>query len=263
MDFHQVPYALAQAKANDANKIPDPGNGKTLNISVDDGVCAIDVAASASETRLLPPASGFGLNHRATVIANTVGASGTCAIQGVSLTAAGDLLDCRVVESGSTKAWRVVAVANTAGTARASSALVLDSGKGATGLGALEATYFNATVGLRMPYVSVAAAGSSISDGGTLIEGVNFVTASNGTKGVCLPSLVNADSLAGGDLSQIVVVINSVASNNLKVYPNVDDNVSINYGSAQAAYTLAGQKHAIFFGTGGIALNGWFTDLTA
>jgi hypothetical protein len=82
---------------------------------------------------------------------------------------------------------------------------------------------------------ALAAAGSSVADGGAIVNAVSVVSAADGTKGVVLPA-----AKAG----RTFLVYNSHASNGLKVYaPSGGD---INDGSADAAVTIEGKTLAIF-----------------
>lgn len=82
---------------------------------------------------------------------------------------------------------------------------------------------------------TVAAAGSSQTDATAITVLLTYVTASDGTKGVKLPT-----AAAG----LVYEVYNTVASQGLKVYPNTSDD--INDGSANAAVTIAGKTFARF-----------------
>lgn len=82
---------------------------------------------------------------------------------------------------------------------------------------------------------TLAAAGSAQGDAAQIVSDVVTVTASDGTKGVILPT---------GVAGKRVLVVNTVAAQNLKVYGKTG--AAIDYGAANAAYTLAGQKHALF-----------------
>lgn len=101
----------------------------------------------------------------------------------------------------------------------------------------------------RLNASSVAAAGSAQGSAALLAEGGNAVTASDGTKGVILPVAV-----AGA----LVLVANTVSAQNLKVYPA--SGATINYGSADAAVTVAGQKQILFWAQ---SATQWYSILTA
>lgn len=97
---------------------------------------------------------------------------------------------------------------------------------------------------------SLAALGSDLAGAAQLKPGVTAVTGADGAKGVRLPSG------AGGGVT--VLVVNTVDSQNLLIYPASGG--VINYGSASAAYTLAGRKHALLVS---VAADQWYTVLTA
>lgn len=96
---------------------------------------------------------------------------------------------------------------------------------------------------------TVAAAGSVQGDAGAVTAQTTTVTASDGTKGVVLPTAV-----AGME----IVVVNTVSGQNLKIYPA--SGAAIDYAAADAAYTLAGRKHAMFRAT---SATQWYAILTA
>lgn len=82
---------------------------------------------------------------------------------------------------------------------------------------------------------TLAALGSIQGDAAPIVAGYTYVTDSDGTKGVVLPTAV-----AG--LRR--VVYNTVASQPLKVYPNTSDD--LNNGSTNAPILLAGKSVAVF-----------------
>ena len=82
---------------------------------------------------------------------------------------------------------------------------------------------------------AVAAAGSAQGDAGALSDGMNYVSAADGTKGVVLPT---------GTPGRQVRVYNLHASNGLKVYPHSGGD--INDGTGDAAVTIEGKTLAIF-----------------
>lgn len=81
---------------------------------------------------------------------------------------------------------------------------------------------------------TLAAAGSLQGDAAAIASQVTFVTASDGTKGVILPTAVEGD---------MRIVYNTVAAT-LKVYPGSSDD--INDGSANAAIVLPAKQAGIF-----------------
>lgn len=87
-----------------------------------------------------------------------------------------------------------------------------------------------------IPTATVAAAGTDNTNAAAVALGFTVVTASDGTKGVKLPTAV-----AG----QIVIIKNNVSAQNLKVYPNTAD--KINGGTATTgSLTMAGLTAAMF-----------------
>jgi hypothetical protein len=82
---------------------------------------------------------------------------------------------------------------------------------------------------------TVAAAGSAQGDAGALADGLNYVSAADGTKGVVLPT---------GFPGRKVRVYNLHASNGLKVYPHSGGD--INDGTGDAAVTIEGKTLAVF-----------------
>lgn len=81
---------------------------------------------------------------------------------------------------------------------------------------------------------SVAATGSSQSDAAALTSQINYVSASDGTKGVLLPTAVAGLTIG---------VYNTVATNGLKIYPATG--ADINDGTANAAITIEGKTLAM------------------
>ena len=75
---------------------------------------------------------------------------------------------------------------------------------------------------------SVAAAGSTITDGGQLTTGVSLVTGANNTKAVLLPAITSP--------GEICFVVNTGESNTLEIFPDAAG-TSINAASAGAAFT--------------------------
>jgi len=83
-----------------------------------------------------------------------------------------------------------------------------------------------ASGGVRVPVAAVAAAGSTQSNAAALSEGLNVVSAADGTKGVVLPTAV-----AG-----MVVIVKNTAGAALKIYPATGG--TVNALSANAAYSI-------------------------
>lgn len=126
----------------------------------------------------------------------------------------------------------------TAGAVSASKALVVDASKDLAG-----ARFFNTSGG------SLAAAGNAQGNAGAVITENVGVTGADGTKGVRLPTAV-----AG----MFIRVNNTVAGQNLKVYPASGG--AIDAAAADAAYTLAGAKSALFFA---VSATQWYSCLSA
>lgn len=122
---------------------------------------------------------------------------------------------------------------------------VLD-GATAGGLDASKAVIRTAASGITLKTLAINAAGSSQSNATAMTADVNIVAASDGTKGVKLPTAVVGHS---------VTVVNTVATtgNTLKVYPATG--AAINGGSANAAVVLGPGKSATFSCT---ALLTWY-----
>ena len=79
---------------------------------------------------------------------------------------------------------------------------------------------------VRLPVAAVAATGSAQGDAAALVEGLNVVSAADGTKGVKLPTAV-----AG-----MVVIVKNTAGAALKIYPATGG--TVNALSANAAYSI-------------------------
>lgn len=82
------------------------------------------------------------------------------------------------------------------------------------------------------PVGTVAAAGSTVADGGALTNAINYVTGADGTKGVVLPDCVPDDKRKGVQIK----VINS-ANAVLKVYAASSSQIAA--GSVDAAVSVA------------------------
>lgn len=82
------------------------------------------------------------------------------------------------------------------------------------------------TGAVRLPVAAVAATGSAQGDAAALSEGLNVVSAADGTKGVVLPTAV-----AG-----MTVIVKNTAAAALKIYPATGG--TINALSANAAYSI-------------------------
>jgi hypothetical protein len=83
------------------------------------------------------------------------------------------------------------------------------------------------TGSVRLPVAAVAAVGSTQANAAALSEGLNVVSAADGTKGVRLPTAV-----AG-----TVVIVKSTAAAALKIYPATG--AAINAVTANDAYSIA------------------------
>lgn len=96
----------------------------------------------------------------------------------------------------------------------------------------------NPTVGgyLKRSKGTLAALGSNQATAAIITKEVTQVTASDGAKGVKLPTPVGGEE---------IVVVNTVSGQALLVYP--DTGGTIDYAAANAAYSLAGRKHARFY----------------
>lgn len=138
----------------------------------------------------------------------------------------------------------------TAGIGAATKAVVLDANVGITGIvhcttsnllcttaTMTTASITNATVSgnFAIKRATVAAAGSAQGNAASITAGFTSVTASDGTKGVVMPA---------GTAGALVLVANTVAGQNLNVYPA--SGAAIDAGSANAAVTVAGSKTQLF-----------------
>lgn len=83
------------------------------------------------------------------------------------------------------------------------------------------------TGSVRLPVTAVAAAGSTQANAAALAEGLNVVSAADGTKGVRLPTAV-----AGA-----VVIVKGTAAAVLKIYPATG--AAVNAIAADGAYSIA------------------------
>lgn len=92
------------------------------------------------------------------------------------------------------------------------------------------------TIAAPQASTAVAAAGSAQGDAAALSEGLNYVSAADGTKGVILPT--------GYPGLGPIKVYNLHASNGLKVYPHSGGD--INDGTGDAAVTIEGKTVATF-----------------
>jgi uncharacterized membrane protein len=100
---------------------------------------------------------------------------------------------------------------------------------GASALQAVTATSVTATSvtgAIRISVATVAAAGSTQGDAAALAEGINVVSAADGTKGVILPTAV-----AG-----MVIIVKNTAAGALKIYPATGG--AINAVAANGAYSI-------------------------
>ena len=108
---------------------------------------------------------------------------------------------------------------------------------GASALQAVTATTITATTmtgnsagtstgAIRLPVAAVAAAGSTQGNAAALAEGINVVSAADGTKGVILPTAV-----AG-----MVIIVKNTAAGALNIYPATGG--AINAVAANGAYSI-------------------------
>lgn len=104
---------------------------------------------------------------------------------------------------------------------------------------------FGSAAKLAFASSTIAAAGSVTGDATAITTQFTYVTASDGTKGVKLPTTTTAGT--------VIIVHNTVNAQNLKVYPPTSG--TINGGSADAAVVVAGEETAFFFW---VATNTWF-----
>jgi uncharacterized membrane protein len=96
-----------------------------------------------------------------------------------------------------------------------------------TGASALQTvTATTVTGAIRLPVAAVAAAGSTQGNAAALAEGINVVSAADGTKGVILPTAV-----AG-----MVIIVKNTAAGALNIYPATGG--AINAVAANGAYSI-------------------------
>jgi hypothetical protein len=165
------------------------------------------------------------------------------------------LQDMKVMPTGGSTAQTLADLAAVAAGLSAAEAGVLDGVTPGTGL-ASKALVLDASGNVTMPAAgnfalsraSVAAAGTDATNATVLTAQVNAVTASDGAKGVALPT---AATTAGP-----VLVINTVGTANLLVYPVNGGNDQINALAEDAAYTLGPGRGAWFVPTSGTQ---WYT----
>jgi hypothetical protein len=117
--------------------------------------------------------------------------------------------------------------------------------------GTVEATFDSAGLTLasgntlKLDVGTIAAAGTDNTNATAIVDQLTYVTASDGTKGVILPS---------GSIGEIYVVHNTVNAQNLKLYPPASG--TINGGTATTGnVVVAGEETAILMK---VAANTWF-----
>lgn len=89
---------------------------------------------------------------------------------------------------------------------------------------------------IKLALETVAAAGSTNADAAALTKQVTYVTASDGTKGVILPSTA--------EIGEFFIIHNSVNAQNLKLYPPASG--TLNGGTATTGSVLiAGEETCI------------------
>lgn len=92
------------AKETKANRIADPGNGNAINVTFDDGVCLLSIAA-VGETRSLESAASVPIGVHVTVVADTITNSGTCILHGVTFSVAGQTVVFTVTSVSGVNTW--------------------------------------------------------------------------------------------------------------------------------------------------------------
>lgn len=101
----------------------------------------------------------------------------------------------------------------------------------------------------RMPVSTVAATGSTQADAAPLLEGLNWVTAANATKGVALP--------VGVPGMRVIVKNDDTANAVLKVYSVNGGAAAINAVASGTAYSMAAKTCVEFLC---YSANQWFTE---
>lgn len=117
MSGHRIFADLYKGKNINAQKVVDPGNGGTIfpaltngtnfSAGLDDARVALVIAVSTAETRVLadPETYNIPVGVQITLNANTVGANGTCTVNGAYLNVAGQVAKFEVIETSGTRSW--------------------------------------------------------------------------------------------------------------------------------------------------------------
>mgnify|MGYP007071611090 CR=1 FL=1 len=97
---------LRECKASGANLLRDPGNGGTLYLPIDDGLCLLTLAA-AGETRALRAAADVPLGVRVTVVVDQITGGGTCTMEGITFSVEGERATFECHQYNGARAWYV------------------------------------------------------------------------------------------------------------------------------------------------------------
>ncbi len=210
MSAHNTPYHMYQGPL----LIDDPGDAAT--IVIDRYGAVVPIVSAAAETRTLAVPTKAGI--LATLVLDTDGGDVTLTVtSGYNAAAdtaivfgdAGDCVTFMSIKIGSNYRWRVVGQEGTDAVVEV-----------------LTATTLTATT-LKLAVTAVAAAGSAQGGGGSLLAGLNVVSAADNTKCVDLPSAATGT---------VVVVASATAAKTLPIFPAVGE--SIDNAAANAAITL-------------------------
>lgn len=131
------------------------------------------------------------------------------------------------------------------GTSGAASLVLMTNGTARMTFDSSGGVAFGSAGKLAFASSTIAAAGNSQGTATAITTQFTYVTASDGTKGVILPTTTTAGTM--------FIVHNTVNAQNLKVYPPTSG--TINGGSANAEVVVAGEETGFFFW---VATNTWF-----
>jgi len=216
----------------------DPGDAGTIAVDRWGAVCPVVTAAAETRTLARPTKAGLFCTvevdtYVGDLTLTVTGGYNADADTAIVFGTAGDFVTFQSIKVGTSYYWRVIAQE---GTDVAVEDLTVDQLTATTGtITTLAATTLTATT-LKLAVTAVAAAGSTIGQGGDLVAGLNVVSAADNTKCVDLPTAV-----AG----TVVVVVSATAAKTLPIFPaaggsidNAATNAKITLGAA-TAYTAA------------------------
>jgi hypothetical protein len=194
--------------------LDDPGASGTITFDMWGQQCLVVTATAEARTLARPTRAGI----LASVVLDTDAGDLTLTVTGgyneagdtsITFADAGDMVAFLSVKTGTTYQWTVVTQEGTSAPAK---------------IADLTAT------SLKLAVTAVAAAGSTIGEGGDLVAGLNVVSAADNTKCVDLPATV-----AG----TVVIVSSQTAAKTLPVFPpasssidNLNTNLAMTIGAA-------------------------------